>query len=532
MIFRSSIEFGILNRFKDVDPPQQIAEVTQVDEAMRLVKVVYWSRHHEPQLRFHVDGVELRPVYAKRIRNEFLGSTFCWEHLGWLPLCEVGRLCASAADQNAKVILMGKGFENGVTASQIRLAFKSTVPQDRDIPKGAQTMRELARSRIAAERFRDAWILIDRDTEADDSAEHLYRYLRTHHPEVNAFFVLRSDAPDWPRLAADGFRLVAFSSPEHAIALLNAKYVISSHADGYVHNRLPRHLFGDMIDYRYVFLQHGVIKDDISGWLNRYKIDCFVTSTPREFEFVSGDGPFKVTRKEVVLTGLPRHDALMQAPRTDEHTIVIMPTWRKSLVGAQVGAGNVRERNAAFATSDYAQRWKGLLNSPRLLAATAAAGYKIIFIPHKNIEPYIDVFELHPSIEIKRFGGDPISPVFQSLSLFITDFTSKAFDVAYLGKPLIYYQFDEEVFLGGGHISRPGYFDYERDGFGPVCREEDQLLDMVEAFLNGTPPDPVYRERADKTFIFRDGKCCERVFEAILDLERPGKWRAEFEQLT
>ena len=68
---------------------------------------------------------------------------------------------------------------------------------------------------------------------------------------------------------------------------------------------------------------------------------------------------------------------------------------------------------------------------------------------------------------------------------------------------------------------RPGYFDYERDGFGPVCEEEDALLDTIEAFLDGKPLDPIYRERAEKTFIFRDGKCCERVFDAILDLDRP-----------
>jgi hypothetical protein len=30
-----------------------------------------------------------------------------------------------------------------------------------------------------------------------------------------------------------------------------------------------------------------------------------------------------------------------------------------------------------------------------------------------------------------------------------------------------------------------------------------------------------YRERAAATFAFRDGRCSERVFEAILALDRP-----------
>ncbi len=512
---------GILNLFKDADLPRRVVEVQDVDEAMRLVQVVYSSRQHEPDVQFLLGGTELQPIYGKQICHEFLGATFCWEHVAWLPLCDVGRLSASTADRKAVVRLRGENYQDGVTSAQIRSAFKVSIREDADMPENARVLRELARSPAAIETFRDAWVLMDRDTEAVDSAEHLYRFVRSHHPEINLFFVLRSDAPDWPRLKAEGFRLLPFNTPQYAAALLNAKYLISSHADAYVDQRFPKYLFGDMTRHKFVFLDHGVIKDDLSGWLNRHKIDCFITSTPREFAYVSGDGPFRATKKEVVLTGLPRHDALIRSPATDERMIVIMPTWRKSLVGEQRGAGNARHRNATFAQSEYAQRWKRLLNAPRLLAAAAAVGYKLVFIPHKNIEPYVDVFELDRSIEVKRFGGESISPLFQSLSLFLTDFSSVAFDIAYLGKPLIYYQFDEEIVFGGGHIGKPGYFDYERDGFGPVCREEEQVLDLVEAFLSGQSPDPIYRQRADDTFIFRDGRCCERVYDAILALDRP-----------
>jgi inhibitor of KinA sporulation pathway (predicted exonuclease) len=36
-------------------------------------------------------------------------------------------------------------------------------------------------------KFAKAWIFIDRETEADDNAEHLYRWVKKHHPEVNAW---------------------------------------------------------------------------------------------------------------------------------------------------------------------------------------------------------------------------------------------------------------------------------------------------------------------------------------------------------
>ena len=47
----------------------------------------------------------------------------------------------------------------------------------------------------------------------------------------------------------------------------------------------------------------------------------------------------------------------------------------------------------------------------------------------------------------------------------VTDYASVAFDFARLGKPVVYTQFDRGIFVQN-HISEPGYFDHERDGFG------------------------------------------------------------------
>ena len=51
-------------------------------------------------------------------------------------------------------------------------------------------------------------------------------------------------------------------------------------------------------------------------------------------------------------------------------------------------------------------------------------------------------------------------------SLFITDYSSKFFDIAYIKKPIIYAQFDIE---GYKKVHYKAYFDYKNDGFGPVC---------------------------------------------------------------
>ena len=72
------------------------------------------------------------------------------------------------------------------------------------------------------------------------------------------------------------------------------------------------------------------------------------------------------------------------------------------------------------------------------------------------------------------------------------------------------------------HTLAKGYFDYERDGFGPVVTTESELVKAIEEFARvGFVPQDPYRSRMKETFLFRDGKCCERAYEAIKSLDDP-----------
>lgn len=105
----------------------------------------------------------------------------------------------------------------------------------------------------------------------------------------------------------------------------------------------------------------------------------------------------------------------------------------------------------------------------------------------------------------------------------ITDFSSVAFEMAYLRRPVIYYQFDENEFFAGNsaHMQR-GYFDYRRDGFGPVVADQKSLFSALELILQqNAVPEKVYETRMKQAFEYRDTNNCQRAFEAICDLDRP-----------
>ena len=88
--------------------------------------------------------------------------------------------------------------------------------------------------------------------------------------------------------------------------------------------------------WRFGFLQHGVIKDDLSRWLNASELDLFVVSTAPELASVAGDGTaYRFTAKETRNTGLPRFDRLVQlgtaVPAAERDLVIVAPTWRQWL---------------------------------------------------------------------------------------------------------------------------------------------------------------------------------------------------------
>src|SRR5262249_51225675 len=153
----------------------------------------------------------------------------------WLPLGnEDAPLRLFVDDREARIELKGTRHLAGITGSAIRRAMVPPPPKEVLLPPAAREARATARNPAIAAKYADAWLFIDRDTEAEDSAEPLYRYVREHRPDINAFFVLRRSSHDWDRFAGEDHRRIAFSEADHVVALLNASHVLSSHLDEYI----------------------------------------------------------------------------------------------------------------------------------------------------------------------------------------------------------------------------------------------------------------------------------------------------------
>ena len=65
-------------------------------------------------------------------------------------------------------------------------------------------------------------------------------------------------------------------------------------------------------------------------------------------------------------------------------------------------------------------------------------------------------------------------------AICVTDYSSASLDASLAGVPVVYYQFDKDEFFSGDHGLEPGYFEFERDGFGPVASTKEECLDVYK----------------------------------------------------
>lgn len=361
---------------------------------------------------------------------------------------------------------------------------------------------------------KEYWLVLDRVNKADDNGEAFFEYMQNHRKrEVKTEFLIHKNTPDYKRIKRYG-KVVDILGKKHKLHYLKCDKVVASNGDEFAIR--PFHRVKALRDItakkKFVFLQHGVISNDLSGWLNKYNknIYKFVTTTYPEYNSIF-ECKYFYEESNVILTGLPRYDKLYNATQMQ---IAIIPTWRQYLNGTN--DGGVWTAIEHFEETDYFKFYNSLLNDSRLLNAAKEYGYKIVFLPHPNVyQAYIQLFNIPNGVEVLAMNTK-YSGVFAESNLLLTDYSSVAFDFAYLRKPVVYSQFDQEMLLNGGHVYTKGYFEYEKDGFGEVCTDLDSTVKTLISYIkDGCKLKDEYAERIENTFPFNDKNNCERVFNAI-----------------
>ena len=347
------------------------------------------------------------------------------------------------------------------------------------------------------------WLIGERPYKAQDTGLHFFRYMRAEHPEIDAYYVIDPESPERRNLDGLG-NVVPFRSKQHFDLALRAERFIGSHHPDFLYpTRMPQ--FRRTVGGVKVFLQHGVMgtKWMVPNYGKKsagFDTDLFIVSSDREKEYIVDD--FEYPAKDVVVTGLSRFDALFAHDVVvKKNQVLIIPTWRDWLT-----------RPELFTESEYFQQWNELLHDERLRSMAAKHDAEIIFCLHPNMQQYRGYFADAPARVISQ-GEVDVQHLLKESAVMVTDYSSVGFDFSFLEKPVHYFQFDRERFLGrkGSHL------DLDAELPGKIAFDADTLLgDLERSLASGCVMTEEYVRRSRRFLKFKDRDNSARIFEAVL----------------
>ena len=367
---------------------------------------------------------------------------------------------------------------------------------------------------------KEIWLIQEKHNEARDNGYHLFKFIRTEHPEVNAFYSITKDSVDRKKVIPYG-NVINADSIRHYIYYLAAKNSIGSQPGGacpYPVSWVNQFRILCRKDQNIVFLQHGIIKDELPGLAyENTSYQLFVCSCKQEYEYVHTG--LHYPESNVRILGLCRFDNLFDAPKP-KRQILVMPTFRSYLLVNDIEKGAMKKERDCFVASEFFNQYHDLLTNESLISVLRNKGYKIIFYLHYAFQPYSITFsDCNNDVVIvaDRYNYDVQQLMIDSTAM-ITDYSSVFFDFAYMNKPEVYFQFDEEKYRNSHY--KKGYFDYRENGFGPVFTEVKEVVDYITNLIdNDCRIEDIYKQRVDSFFTFHDKCNCKRNFTAIQRLK-------------
>ena len=357
---------------------------------------------------------------------------------------------------------------------------------------------------------KDIWIVTERRTECKDNGYYFFKYMREKFPDKQVYYAIDKDSSHIVKIEPYQ-NILYFNSLKHYAYALAATKLIGAFLPVGIPDSICFYKFAKLIKGKKIFLQHGITKENINSLhYENTKVSLFICGGEPEAEFVKKE--FGYPEGSVQYTGFCRYDGLIND--TKKGFILFMPTWRQWLPSTTFNADEI-----GFETSFYYKKVRNLLEQPRLKTLLEKNNLEFIFYLHHELQPYLESFSDVGGTRVfvaseKEYD---VQKLLIDCNLLITDYSSVQFDVAYMKKPIIYYQFDEEEYYKK-HYSR-GYFSYISDGFGKKCSNEHEVVaEMENTIDSGFIMEDFYQERVEKFFKYRDKDNCQRVYGAINDI--------------
>ncbi|MCD7894806.1 MAG: CDP-glycerol glycerophosphotransferase family protein [Erysipelotrichaceae bacterium] len=347
---------------------------------------------------------------------------------------------------------------------------------------------------------------------AQDNGYYFFKYCMeglSNEENKHVYFILDEDSPDWDKLKPYQNHVVKFMSFKHILYCMVAKVYVGSDSKKHLYVWRPKpNLISQRISkHKILFLQHGVTAlkrvDGIFGKGGTSPMTYFTTTSEFEQKIVVDNFGYIPDRAPIL--GFTRWDVLEDTSDPNDKFILVMPTWRSWL----------EEKSPdEFKKSDYYTNYMNFLQNDKLKQILNDNNVRLVFYIHPKFKDYLSEFNIdEDNIELIPFGTAPLNEIMKKCSMLITDYSSVCWDVYYLGKPVLFYQFDYETYMQ----AHGSYLNMEEDLFGERYMECDQLIAGIEEYIaNDFKEKEKYSNMRKYYFAYQDNNNSKRTYDYLV----------------
>ena len=183
-----------------------------------------------------------------------------------------------------------------------------------------------------------------------------------------------------------------------------------------------------------------------------------------------------------------------------------MPTHRRWVFGIE------REK---FVESEYYHRYMELINDPHLMKQLEDHDLTLNFYLHPSIGEHIDAFSGGSDrVKIIPYGEYALDDLMMRCKLLVTDYSSISWDLYFMGKPIVLYQFDMEDYEN----TWGSYIDLTKDSPGERAETKEELLKAIDDYIeNGFTLKQEILEKRESQFAYLDKNNAARVCDALIE---------------
>ena len=227
---------------------------------------------------------------------------------------------------------------------------------------------------------------------------------------------------------------------------------------------------------------------------------------------------FRVPRNKVIVTGLPRNDALFRDITgskigVDEKCAAIISEFKKEGASKIIAYMPTFRRNSSNPLDQ--------LDLDEMNEALGKNNFRMIISLHPKFSSmrYEDLSRWK-NIKVVNAGHD-IYPLFKNIDMLITDYSSLYVDYLLLDRPIIFYTYDRESYEKETGL----YEDFDDLTPGPHIKTSSELVKAIASYDDSLWKEK-RREATDKLHTFKDGGASSRILKEItarFKLERPSR---------